>query len=159
MYRHIGVNKDTHKTICDKPQSTALNNWRSLFARHGHGTSAFQFLGFLAQRTSIAAQVAEEIAETTSLDSLLLSYLAADHGSCDYVDRGDKLGKAAQTTAITNSLGVFPEGIAGTEVGDDAQSAVIEAAAYSVLPVATHCKVLIFSVANGDASLNVAKNR
>ena len=102
--------------------------------------------------------MAQEIHETTSLDPFLLSYLAADRGSCENVDGRTKLGQAAQEAAVSNGLGVLPERVTGTEVSDDAQRAVIEAAAYSVTPITTHRDESIYvcemSRANKAAAIN-----
>ena len=81
--------------------------------------------------------MAQEIHETTSLDPFLLSYLAADPGSCNDVDGIKELGQAAQDAAVSHGLSVLPENVTGTEVSDDARGEVIEAAAYSVSPITT----------------------
>ena len=90
--------------------------------------NAFQFLGLLTQGAKTAAEVAYKVPETASLDPFLLSYLAADKGSRDKVDGRAEHGESAKTATVSNGLGVLPERVAGAEVGDDAQSAVIEAA-------------------------------
>ena len=71
----------------------------------------------------------QEVGAATSGDAFLLPNLATDADSCKKVDQRYELGAAAQAAAVSHGLGVLPKGIAGAEPGDDAQSAVIEAAA------------------------------
>jgi len=44
-------------------------------------------------------------------------------------------GQPAEEATLTESLGIFAEGVAREDVRDEAEAAVIEAAAKSVLPV------------------------
>jgi len=51
-------------------------------------------------------------------------------------ERKSKQGRqAAEETALTESLGIFAEGVAREDVGDEAEAAVVEAAAKPVLPL------------------------
>ena len=121
-----------------------INTTRTSFPVHRKSAGELHFLRFLTQSEQGAAQVAHEVPETASLDPFLVSYLAADKGSRDKVDRIAEHGESAKTATVSNGLGVLPERVAGAEVGDDAQSAVIEAAAYSVGPLTRHiAQVLI----------------
>jgi len=51
-------------------------------------------------------------------------------------ERKSKQGRQpAEETALTESLGIFAEGVAREDVGDEAEAAVVEAAAKTVLPL------------------------
>ena len=82
--------------------------------------------------------MAQEILETRALDALLLTDLASDGDTSPQVDGPDELGESAQDAAVSHSLRVLAEDVAGAEVGDDAGGAVVEATEDSVTPLARH---------------------
>ena len=58
------------------------------------------------------------------------------HQGCD-VGQGDEVDETAEEAGVAHGLGVLAEGVAGHEVGDDAQAHVVEAAEQTVLE--RHC--------------------
>jgi len=104
-----------------------------LVTRHGVAAGALHLLGLLHDGAEWAEKYCTKIAEAAAVYAVLLSNLAPDGHACHQVEHGHEQGEAAQATRVSYSLSIFAEGVAGYEVGDDAEAAVVEAAEQPVL--------------------------
>lgn len=96
-------------------------------------------LTFLAQRTQPAKHMDAEVAERRPVNLPSLSHLAADAASTEHADaRAEEQKQSVHTARFADFLGNFTGRVARNEVGDDAQAAVVEAAAETVLKFTGH---------------------
>ena len=96
------------------------------------------FLGFLHERAEGAEEPHDAVPGKAALDALAVPDLAAVEGPQDLVDPGHQEGQATQQAVLSHRLRVPSELVARDEVGNDAQAAVVETAAQSVLPLVRH---------------------
>jgi len=80
----------------------------------------------------------QTICQEPTVDVLAFSYLSSDTGSGDRIRYGYELNKTAAATTLANRLGVLADRVAGNEVGDDTEAAIVKTTAQSVLPWLRH---------------------
>jgi len=68
---------------------------------------------------------------------VLLSNLAPDGDPGHQVQHGHEQGEAAQAARVSYCLSILAKSVAGNEVCDDAEAAVVEAAEQAVLELST----------------------
>jgi len=101
-----------------------------LYARH-----ILRLLSHLNHGAQRAAEVSDDVAHQRTLDSFLLSQLLSVQSAKDDERKSEERSQSAEHTTFTESLGIFAEGVTRDDVGDDADAAVVEAAAKSVRPI------------------------
>jgi len=77
----------------------------------------------------------DRVAQHRTLDALQLTSLSTVQSAHDEHRNSKHRKKAANETIFAESLGIFAEGVAREDVGDEAEAAVVEAAAKTVLPL------------------------
>ena len=95
---------------------------------HASCPQGVHFVSLLDEGAAVAAEERQQIAHIAALDALLLADLLADLGAEDDVGDGDELDEAAHEAVLAHLLGRLTSRVAGHKVGDDAQTAVAEAA-------------------------------
>ena len=128
-----------------------------LLPGYGLRTRNLHLLRLLHQCAQCAAADEQQIVDRGARDSALFPDLAADLQSSKYVHNGHDVSDATGHAALSNSLGVLPEGVAWYEVGDDAQPEVVEAAEESVLPVCRHDDVYSVRLARNGNNKKIAE--
>jgi hypothetical protein len=126
-------------TSCDWPPFSPFERERereTSFPLHGYGvhTHVFGLLCHLGHCATRTAATGEAISNDGTGNALSLSHLLSNDNHEDPVDGGGH-GNTAQQTTLAHRFGGFTEGITGEEVGQQADTAIIEATAESVFPV------------------------
>jgi len=109
-----------------------------IFSFPGHGLYArhiLRLLSHLNHGAQRAAEVSDDVAHQRTLDSFLLPQLLSVQSAKDDERKSEERSQSAEHTTFTESLGIFAEGVTRDDVGDDADAAVVEATAKSVLPI------------------------
>ena len=91
-------------------------------------------LCLLRERAQTAEHHHAAVADRAALDTLLVAHLSANDRRADDVCERHEHEDAVQDARLTDLLGDLALRVAGHEVGDDADHAVIEAPAETVLP-------------------------
>lgn len=97
------------------------------------------FHGGLSEGAAVAAPHGEDVPNEAARDALLLPHLLPQTAGTDEVGQGYELDQTADEARLANLLGDLADRVAGHEVGDDADGAVVEAAAEAVLELVGHC--------------------
>ena len=109
-----------------------------LLNRHGLIAKGVCLLGFLTQRTCPTEQVDAEVAATGAGDVPLLAHLAAGDGSTDEVDDRAETQHRMEDARFADLFGHLARRVARQEPGHDADAAVVETSAKTVLKLAGH---------------------
>jgi len=108
-----------------------------IFSFPGHGLHArhvLRLLSHLNDGAQRAAEVSDDVAHQRTLDSSILSQLLSVQSAEDDERKSEERSQSAHKATLTESLGVFAEGVTRDDVRDDADAAVVEATAKSVFP-------------------------
>jgi len=110
-----------------------------IFSFPGHGLHARQavlrLLSHLNDGAQGTAEVSDDVAHQRTLNTFRLSHLLSVQSAKDDERKSEERSQSAEHATLTESLGVFAEGVTRDDVGDDADAAVVEAAAKSVRPI------------------------
>jgi len=103
-------------------------------------------LSRLGERAEVAAPGHEQISNEPTRDPLLLAYLLSEAGHTDQVSDGDELDESTHQARLAHLLGDLAGRVAGHNVSDDADHAVVEASTQTILELVRHCR----AVAGGE---------